>query len=60
MFRFKHLDDVNMSYCDHFSRSCEFSIKFFVSSVKACIHSFWPDIFVTSTTDSIGELSKIL
>jgi len=57
---FKHLKDVNMSYCQHFSRSCEFSVKFLISGIKACIHSIYPDIFVTSTTDTIEELSKIL
>ena len=57
---FQHLKDVNMSYCDHFSRSCEFSIKFFVASIKACLHSFYPDYFITSTTDTIQELSKVL
>ena len=57
---FQHLKDVKMSYCGHFARSCEFSVKFFVSSIKACFHSFYPDCFVTSTTDTVEELSKIL
>jgi len=57
---FKHLEEVKMSYCQHFSRSFEFSVKFFVASIKACIHSVYPDIFVTSTTDTISSLSKVL
>lgn len=57
---FRHLREVNMSYCQHFSRSFEFSVKFFVASVKACIHSIYPDVYVTSTTDTIQKLAKVL
>lgn len=60
MYSFKHLKEVEMSYCEHFNRSFEFSIKFFVSSIKACVHAIYPDVFTTSTTDSIKELSKVL
>lgn len=57
---FQHLEEVKMTYCDHFSRSFVFSVKFFIASFKACVHSIYPDAFTTSTTDTIQELSKVL
>ena len=57
---FQHLEEVKMTYCQHFVRSFEFSVKFFVASVKACVHSIYPDVFVTSTTDAIQSLAKVL
>ena len=57
---FQHLEEEKMTYGHHFCRSFHFSLKFFVASFKACIHSIYPDIFITSTTDTIQELSKVL
>ena len=57
---FIHLEEIKMSYCEHFKRSIVFCGKFFVASIKACVHSIYPDVFETSTTDTIQELSKHL
>jgi len=57
---FEHLEEVKMSYCEHFRRSFVFGGKFFIAGFKACVHSFYPDIFQTSTTDMVEEMSKIL
>jgi hypothetical protein len=57
---FVHLKQTNLSYSHHFFRSLLLSLDLYVGSVKALIHSIYPDIFVTSTTDLVIKLHKIL
>lgn len=65
MFRFvqneitiasKHLNNVNMSYCEHFTHSLKFSIKFFNASLKALSHAIIPSTYLTSSSDLIKNL----
>jgi hypothetical protein len=46
-----HLEDVNMTYCEHFGRSIYFSFIFMRASIKAFIHSLCPDVWIDSTTE---------
>lgn len=57
---FKHLSDVNMSYLEHFYFSGYLSIKLLVGSFKALIHSIYPDIYITSSSDLSEELNNLL
>lgn len=54
---FHHLDDVNMSYFEHFLFSCKFSLYMFFGSIAALIHAIYPDIFITSTTNIVNYMN---
>ena len=59
---FHHLDDVHMTYFEHFLFSSKLSLCMFFGCVAAFIHAIYPDVFETSTTDIVNyitiELSK--
>lgn len=57
---FEHPRDVSMTYKEHFKFSMELSQYFCCASIKACIHSFIPCMFITSSTDYLSMLSKKL
>ena len=57
---FKHLRDSNMNYFEHAFVSLNYAFILFISSIKAFIHSFIPDLFVTSTTECIVEINNKL
>jgi len=42
-----------MTYLEHMKLSLQLSSLFFVGSVKALIHAFVPDVFITSSTDTV-------
>ena len=54
---FKHLDEMNMNYFEHMLVSLNYALILFLSSIKALIHAFIPDIFTTSTTECIREIN---
>lgn len=59
MFRiFKHPNQVCMSYKEHMKFSLGLSKDFFVGGVKAVVHAFYPDAYITSTTDILNEMQK--
>ena len=57
---FKHLAQVNMTYFEHFKLSMNLSNILFQGSIKAFIHGIYPDIFITSTTDTTKLLIRKL
>ena len=59
-FKFAHLEEMNMSYFEHLLISLNYALILFISSIKAFIHSFIPDLFVTSTTECIVEINNKL
>ena len=48
---FTHPNSVCMSYFEHMKLSLGFSKTFFVGSLQALTHAFFPNVFVTSTSD---------
>lgn len=50
---FSHLIDVCMTYTEHMMHSHALSYSFFMASLKALVHGFLPNAFVTSSTDTI-------
>ena len=56
----KHLRDMNMDYLEHMMISLNYAAILFLSCIKALIHSFIPDLFVTSTSECIVEINKNL
>jgi hypothetical protein len=59
-FEFQHLKDSNMNYFEHMFVSLNYAFILFVSCIKAFIHSFIPDLFITSTSECIIEINNKL
>ena len=57
---FQHPKNVCLNYFSHLHFSFKISKKLFIGSIKAMIHSIYPDIFITSTTDLIDDIKKDL
>ena len=60
MILLKHPKNVCLTYCEHLVLSLEFSIRFYIASIKAIIHAFLPFMFITSTSDTIKIIDKKL
>ena len=57
---FRHPKQVCMTYFQHAKLSLNFSFIFFKASLEAFIHAIYPDICVTSTSDTIKQINDIL
>lgn len=57
---FTHPNSVCMSYFEHMKLSLGFASTFFVGSVKAVIHAFFPNTFITSTSDIQKQIGREL
>jgi len=57
---FEHPKKVCMTYMEHFKLSGEIAYVLCVGSIKAIIHAIYPDMFITSTTDTINYIQKRL
>tara|TARA_Y100001958_G_C21179929_1_gene510010 strand:+ start:677 stop:877 length:201 start_codon:yes stop_codon:yes gene_type:complete len=57
---FFHPTEVCMDYYSHCKISMKCAFLLFVGGVKAVIHGIYPDIFITSTSDTILSIQKIL
>ena len=57
---FKHPKSVSMTYTEHLALSLQLSTLFFVGSVKAFIHAFYPDILENSSTEINEIITKKL
>ena len=55
---FSHPNSVCMSYCTHFCFSINLSRKLFIGSLKAFMHSIFPNFFITSSSDLLEELQE--
>jgi len=51
---FDHPAKVCMTYFRHFSFAIEMAWYLGLGCVKSLVHAFYPDIFVTSTTDTVN------
>ena len=57
---FEHPRKVCMSYLQHFKLSMGFSYMFAVASIKAFIHAVIPDIYISSTTNTVETAVQII
>ena len=57
---FTHLNEVEMSYTDHFCFSLKLGACMLVGFFAAVIHAIYPDVLTTSTTDTIHYIQKEL
>ena len=56
----EHLEEMNMGYFEHMFISLHYAFILLLSCIKAFIHAFIPDIYVTSTSECIVEINKEL
>ena len=57
---FRHPKEVCMTYWQHARLSFNFSYMFLKASKEAFIHAIYPDKYITSTTDTVKDITKIL
>lgn len=57
---FTHLNKVEQTYYDHFRDSIGYSWRAFKSSLCFFVHAIWPDVFVTSGSDTIMKLHETI
>ena len=60
MIFFQHPKQVCMTYFQHARLSMNFSYMFLKASKEAFIHAIYPDKYITSTSDTVKEITKIL
>ena len=57
---FDHPQKVCMTYLEHCSFSLSLSCYFMDASIKALIHAFFPNLFVTSSSDYVKSINVLL
>lgn len=57
---FNHPNKVCMTYFEHMKLSLYFTTVLWIGSIKAFIHAFLPDTYITSTSDLCHHLHKTL
>ena len=55
-----HLEEVSMTYVQHFLFSSALSIRLFFGSICALIHAVFPEMLITSTSDLSVKLNGLL
>ena len=55
---FKHPLEVGMTYFEHMCFSLSLAKQFASASILALIHSFYPDILITSSSDALEKMTK--
>jgi|AntAceMinimDraft_18_1070375.scaffolds.fasta_scaffold11394_2 hypothetical protein len=55
---FSHPGKVCMSYLQHMLFSLYISKRLLVGSIHALVHAFYPDSYITSSSDLVEELSR--
>ena len=60
MIFFNHPNKVGMTYFQHMKFSYRLSLLFFEGFYKALIHSFIPDIYITSSTNISKDIQDII
>ena len=57
---FTHPNKNCMNYYTHLRLSLYFSRRMFMASIKAIVHAFFPNFFLTSTTDTIDDIKNVI
>lgn len=55
---FEHLHEVGMTYGEHARFSLSLAWQFAVASVKAIVHALYPDVWITSSTDTLEDMQR--
>jgi hypothetical protein len=57
---FKHLEFANQTYWEHFCDSMGYCFKSWKSGFYFFCHAIWPDMYITSGSKTIHNLSGII
>lgn len=57
---FKHLEFANQTYWEHFNDSMSYFFQSCKSSFFFLFHALWPDIYITSGSETIHNLSQTI
>ena len=55
----QHPQSVCMTYFQHFCFSLKLSLFFSKKSIQALVHAIFPNLYITSSSDTQKELSTI-
>lgn len=58
MFKFSHLQEINVSYYDHLFMALGYAKEAIHAAFIFTIHGIFPDIFVTSGSEIIHKLNN--
>ncbi len=56
----KHPKENNMTYLQHMIISLSLSSNFFIASIEAFVHAFFPFLFTTSSSDTVKHVKSFL
>ena len=59
-FFLQHPENVGMTYKEHMLFSFHLSTLFFKAGIKSIVHGIFPEIYITSSTDTSKELIHLL
>ena len=57
---FQHPQKVCMSYFQHCCFSLKLAHYFMVATLKAIVHAFLPNMFITSSSDHVTKIKELL
>ena len=57
---FRHPKEVCMTYTSHLKLSLKLSNLFLRGSAKAFVHGIIPDLYITSSSDTVKKIHDIL
>ena len=57
---FSHPNSLCMTYRKHLTLSLKYSKLLFIASIKAIIHAFLPNLFITSTSNTIIKINELI
>jgi hypothetical protein len=57
---FSHPKNVCMTYLTHLHFSSKLSVLFLIASFKAFVHAVIPDVYITSSSDTISEIKELI
>jgi hypothetical protein len=60
MSQFKHLQELNITYTEHFKNSMSYSIQSLKASFYFFIHAIYPDAFEFDGSRQIRYLNELL
>ena len=57
---FSNPNNVCMNYYKLFTVSLNYSKLFLIASFKAFVHAVFPNLFITSTTNTVNNINSLL
>ena len=55
---FAHLEQIRISYCAHFARAFQISLRLLGAGMAAMVHAVYPDVFEKTASNTVKALHK--